>query len=67
MTAPGPDEEALIRVGMIAQARASGATWAQVARTLGLPNAGAAKAMAKRQARLAQRAAVAQQAQGEAS
>jgi len=49
---------ALDMVTKIAELKQIGATWAQIASVLGEPNAGAAKAKAKKLARQAQRTAI---------
>ncbi len=48
-----PDAVAFTTARMIAEAKARGTTWAQIASALGLPNAGAAKAHAKKLAKQA--------------
>ena len=49
---------ALDMVTKIAELKSIGATWAQIASVLGEPNAGAAKAKAKKLAREAQQTAI---------
>ena len=57
--ASDPLTHALLQLRMIAEAKSRGASWAQIAATLGAPDGKAAKAMAHRLAREAQRAVIA--------
>ena len=57
--ASDPLTPALLQLRMIAEAKSRGASWAQIAATLGAPDGKAAKAMAHRLAREAQRAEIA--------
>ena len=57
--ASDPLTHALLQLRMIAEAKSRGASWAQIAATLGAPDGKAAKAMAHKLAREAQRAVIA--------
>ena len=57
--ASDPLTHALLQLRMIAEAKSRGASWNQIAATLGAPDGKAAKAMAHRLAREAQRAVIA--------
>ena len=54
-----PLTRALLQLRMIAEAKSRGASWAQIAATLGAPDGKAAKALAHKLARTAQRAVIA--------
>ena len=56
--ASDPLTHALLQLRMIAEAKNRGASWAQIAATLGAPDGKAAKAMAHKLAREAQRAVI---------
>ena len=59
--APPPADaltHALLQLRMIAEAKSRGASWAQIAATLGAPDGKAAKALAHKLARTAQRAVI---------
>ena len=56
-----PDAEAFMRVQLISDAKAKGLSWAAIASALGEPSPQAAKAAAKRYARIAQRAVIERQ------
>ena len=53
-----PLARALLQLRMIAEAKSRGASWAQIAATLGAPDGKAAKALAHKLARTAQRAVI---------
>ena len=57
--ASDPLTHALLQLRMIAEAKSRGASWAQIAATLGAPDGKAAKALAHKLARTAQRAVIA--------
>ena len=57
--ASDPLTHALLQLRMIAEAKNRGASWNQIAATLGAPDGKAAKAMAHKLAREAQRAVIA--------
>ena len=57
--ASDPLTHALLQLRMIAEAKNRGASWAQIAATLGAPDGKSAKAMAHKLARTAQRAVIA--------
>ena len=56
--ASDPLTHALLQLRMIAEAKNRGASWNQIAATLGAPDGKAAKAMAHKLARTAQRAVI---------
>ena len=56
--ASDPLTHALLQLRMIAEAKSRGASWAQIAATLGAPDGKSAKAMAHKLAREAQRAVI---------
>ena len=57
--ASDPLTHALLQLRMIAEAKNRGASWNQIAATLGAPDGKAAKALAHKLARTAQRAVIA--------
>jgi hypothetical protein len=62
--ASDPLTRALLQLRLIAEAKARGASWAQVAATLGAPDGKAAKKLARQLARAAQRGVLARDREG---